>query len=79
MWVSQVHMGTIDVTELQQLLTGGWGTGRTLHSPLPWLTDKQWSDISRLSALPVYAGLAESFVADEVSMWGPGKVDFASD
>ncbi|KAJ3188443.1 Dynein heavy chain 3, axonemal [Gaertneriomyces sp. JEL0708] len=55
--------GEIDADEWAFLLTGGLGLDATLPpNPAPqWLTDKCWGDICRVSSLPAYKGLSNSF------------------
>lgn len=69
--------------ELRFLLTGGISAGEIPANPLPWLADKLWAEMNRLSHFLAFTGLAEQVQKDQVSVKclvhqtssGPGVVD----
>ena len=74
---------TVDMDELRFLLTGGISAGEIPANPLPWLADKLWAEMYRLSHFLAFTGLAEQVQKDQVSVKclvhqtasGPGGVD----
>ncbi|KAJ0405408.1 hypothetical protein ATCC90586_009447 [Pythium insidiosum] len=53
----------IDSTEWYFLLTGGIALSDPPPNPAKlWLSDKQWAEFSRLSALPAFQGILEEFL-----------------
>ena len=53
----------LDDGEYQFLLTGGIGISSEVSNPDPgWISNRCWSEILRLSQLPVFKGLHEQFV-----------------
>lgn len=57
--------GTIDEEEWHFLLTGGIGIGNPDPNPYPWLPDKSWEEICRLTRLKSFTGLRESLKEEE--------------
>jgi dynein heavy chain len=60
--------GELDGATFYFLLTGGVAAGDVRPNPAPWLLDKSWGELVRLSALPAYAGLDVHFEGD-VAAW----------
>lgn len=58
---------TVDQEEFRFLLTGGIGAGEVPPNPLPWLGDKLWAEMNRLSSLLGFVGFAEELQKDPVS------------
>lgn len=58
---------TVDQEEFRFLLTGGIGAGEVPANPLPWLGDKLWAEMHRLSTLLGFVGFAEELQKDPVS------------
>ncbi len=67
--------GDLDGQEWYFLLTGGLALDNTHKNPAPWLVDKQWGEVCRLSDLKAFVGMREGF-AKEVAGW---KAVFDSD
>lgn len=61
---------TVDQEEFRFLLTGGIGAGEVPPNPLPWLGDKLWAEMNRLSSLLGFVGFAEELQKDPVSLYG---------
>eukprot|EP01135_Chromosphaera_perkinsii_P002036 Nk52_evm83s215 gene=Nk52_evmTU83s215 len=58
----------IDIQQWQFFLTGGVGIEKPPPNPDPsWMSDKSWGEIYRLSRLPKFKSLDESFVSDSSS------------
>lgn len=57
---------TVDAEEFRFLLTGGIGAGEVPPNPLPWLGDKLWAEMNRLSGLLGFVGFAEELQKDPV-------------
>ncbi|EEY63125.1 dynein heavy chain [Phytophthora infestans T30-4] len=56
----------IESSEWYFLLTGGVALSEPPPNPAKlWLSDKQWAEFSRLSALPAFQGIIEDFVDNE--------------
>ncbi|KAL3161683.1 hypothetical protein ABBQ38_008782 [Trebouxia sp. C0009 RCD-2024] len=55
---------TVDTEEFRFLLTGGIGAGEVPPNPLPWLGDKLWAEMNRLSSLLGFVGFAEELQKD---------------
>ena len=60
--------GELDGATFYFLLTGGVASADCGPSPAPWLSDKSWGELRRLSDLPAYAGLSAHF-ADNQAAW----------
>jgi dynein heavy chain len=61
--------GRIDATEWLFLLTGGLGSGVDVAKPdREWVTSKCWNELTRLSKLDAFKGIAEH-VASKHQMW----------
>ena len=58
---------TVDMDEFRFLLTGGIGTGEVPANPLPWLGDKLWAEMNRLSSFLGFVGFAEELQKNPVS------------
>ncbi|KAI9203090.1 dynein heavy chain and region D6 of dynein motor-domain-containing protein [Polychytrium aggregatum] len=60
----------IDSDEWRFLLTGGVGVGGNIPpNPDPsWVSEKSWNELNRISNLPAFTGLAESF-KDSIKDW----------
>lgn len=52
--------------EFRFLLTGGLSAGDIPPNPLPWLADKLWAEMNRLSHFLAFSGLAEQVQQDQV-------------
>ena len=60
----------MNLDEFRFLLTGGIGAGDVAPNPLPWLADKLWVEMNRLSHFLAFTGLAEQVQQDQVSAVG---------
>lgn len=58
---------TVDMEEFRFLLTGGISAGEVPPNPLPWLGDKLWAEMNRLSSFLGFVGFAEELHKDPVS------------
>lgn len=58
---------TVDMEEFRFLLTGGISAGEVPPNPLPWLGDKLWAEMNRLSSFLSFVGFAEELHKDPVS------------
>ena len=58
---------TVDMEEFRFLLTGGISTGEVAPNPLPWLGDKLWAEMNRLSSFLGVVGFAEELQKAPVS------------
>lgn len=58
---------TVNMDEFRFLLTGGISAGDIPPNPLPWLADKLWAEMNRLSHFLAFSGLAEQVQQDQVS------------
>ena len=58
---------TVDMEEFRFLLTGGISTGEVPPNPLPWLGDKLWAEMNRLSSFLGFVGFAEELQKAPVS------------
>lgn len=58
---------TVDMEEFRFLLTGGISAGEVPPNPLPWLGDKLWAEMNRLSTFLGFVGFAEELQKDPVS------------
>ncbi|KAA6419936.1 MAG: dynein heavy chain axonemal [Trebouxia sp. A1-2] len=55
---------TVDMEEFRFLLTGGISAGEVPPNPLPWLGDKLWAEMNRLSSFLSFVGFAEELHKD---------------
>ncbi|KAL0050690.1 hypothetical protein WJX82_005287 [Trebouxia sp. C0006] len=55
---------TVDMEEFRFLLTGGISAGEVPPNPLPWLGDKLWAEMNRLSSFLGFVGFAEELHKD---------------
>ena len=58
---------TVDMEEFRFLLTGGISAGEVPPNPLPWLGDKLWAEMNRLSSFLGFVGFAEELHKNPVS------------
>lgn len=58
---------TVDMEEFRFLLTGGISAGEVPPNPLPWLGDKLWAEMNRLSSFLGFVGFAEELHRNPVS------------
>ena len=58
---------TVDMEEFRFLLTGGISAGEVPPNPLPWLGDKLWAEMNRLSSFLGFVGFAEELHKEPVS------------
>ena len=58
---------TVNMDEFRFLLTGGISAGEVPPNPLPWLGDKLWAEMTRLSSFLAFVGFAEELQKDPVS------------
>ena len=54
--------------EFRFLLTGGISAGEVPQNPLPWLGDKLWAEMNRLSAFLGFVGFAEELQKNPVGV-----------
>lgn len=57
--------------EFRFLLTGGISAGEVPPNPLPWLGDKLWAEMNRLSSFLGFVGFAEELHKEPVSHFLP--------
>ena len=58
---------TVAMEEFRFLLTGGISAGEVPPNPMPWLGDKLWAEMNRLSSFLGFVGFAEELHKDPVS------------
>lgn len=57
--------GELDQAEFKFFLTGGVSLGESLPpNPAAWLSDKLWSEMGRLDALPTFKGWVDHFIKE---------------
>ena len=60
----------MDPAEWYFLLTGGVAMSNPRENPASeWLTDKQWGEFCRISDMPAFEGLADTFSTELVADW----------
>jgi hypothetical protein len=82
----QQQRGQIDAREWRFLLAGptGGSSGGSSAPPKPgggWLTDRSWSEVAALSALPTFAGFDRHLAENEATyqaFFDSAKVGFCS-
>lgn len=60
--------GDMNADEHFFLITGGIAVENLVKKPVPWLLDKSWDEICRISDLPNFKNFSDSFVKD-ISKW----------